>query len=256
MKAVRQNNSGGFWTALWRRVAKSRNRLLIPVIAVAGGLVLLVTYTQSGFVGKCRADAGPNIDWSDCRKRMLMLDGSSFDGGQLKGTDLSRSDLSRTSLKGADFTKAVLMRASLSNADAQDANFSKIEGYRAEFPGIDARGASFVSAEMQRANFTGAQLEGTDFTKAELGRAIFYKAKLGNTSFATTNLSRATFHNTQVVGPVDFTNAFLFLTRIEAVDLSQAVGLKQDQVDLACGDDKTKLPAGISVPTSWPCDND
>jgi uncharacterized protein YjbI with pentapeptide repeats len=256
MKYAGQRKDSHFLRATWQRVRTSRSRLLIPVIAVAGGLVLVVSQMAPELAGKCRADAGPNIDWSECRKRMLMLEHSQLDGGRFAGADLSRTDLSHSSLKNGDFTKAILLRASLNKADAEGANFSKIEGYRTEFPGLKAKGAIFQGAEMQRANFAGADLQNADFTKAELARVNFQKATLGNTAFATANLSRAVFQGAHVEGPVDFTNAFLFLTRIEGVDLSQATGLKQEQVDLACGDQNTALPPGITTPLSWPCDSD
>lgn len=256
MKYAGQRKDSGFLSAIWRRVRTSRSRLLIAVIAVAGGLVLFVSHLAPEIGGRCRADAGPNIDWSECRKRMLMLQNSELDGGRFAGADLSRTDLSHSSLKNGDFTKAILLRASLNKADVEGANFSKIEGYRAEFPGVAAKGASFQGAELQRANFGGADLQDADFTKAELGRANFQKATFGKTAFATANLSRAMFEGAHVNAPIDFTNAFLFLTRIEGVNLAQATGLKQEQVELACGDNKTVLPPGLTTPLSWPCDSD
>ena len=60
-------------------------------------------------------------------------------------------------------------------------------------------------------------------------------------------------HGTTFEGPLNFTDAFLFLTRFEGLDLSAATGLQQMQIDLACGDDKTKLPEGLKVPATWPC---
>ena len=52
---------------------------------------------------------------------------------------------------------------------------------------------------------------------------------------------------------LDFERAFLYLTRIEGLDLTEATGLAQWQIDMACGDAGTKLPAGLAVPSSWPC---
>jgi len=31
------------------------------------------------------------------------------------------------------------------------------------------------------------------------------------------------------------------------------VGLEQHQLEIACGDDETKLPADLTPPDSWPC---
>lgn len=205
---------------------------------------------------ECRADPRPGIDWSGCKKRLLMLDGGNFEGANLSGADLSMTDLSRTNLKKANFNKTMLVRASLAGADAEGADFERAEGYRSNMSGISATGANFVSSEMQRVNFSEAEFSNVDFTKAELGRAMFFKAKLENVRFAMANLSRASFHTAQISGPLDFTSAFLFLTRIEGVDLSSATGLTQDQIALSCGDDNTKLPAGLQKPTQWPCDDD
>ena len=47
--------------------------------------------------------------------------------------------------------------------------------------------------------------------------------------------------------PLVFDRAFMFLTRIEGLDLSVAQGLEQRQIDLACGDAKTKLPAELKA---------
>ncbi len=204
----------------------------------------------------CRAYPTPGVDWSNCKKRLLMLDNSNFEGANLSGVDFSMTDLSRTNIKKANFSKAMLVRASLAQAEATGANFERAEGYRSNLSGISASGSSFISAEMQRANFSDADLTNVDFTKAELGRAVFYKAKLANTRFALVNLSRSTFHNADISGPIDFTNAFLFLTRIEGVDLSKATGLEQDQIALACGDDKTILPVGLQKPDKWPCEDE
>jgi uncharacterized protein YjbI with pentapeptide repeats len=67
------------------------------------------------------------------------------------------------------------------------------------------------------------------------------------------NLSRADFREATFAKPVDFDRAFMFLARLEGVDLTAATGLTQWQVDMACGDDKTVLPAGLTKPKAWPC---
>ena len=145
------------------------------------------------------------------------------------------------------------MRASLAGAAADKANFAKIEAYRTSFAGISAQGASFVGAEAPRADFSGANLTGADFGKAELGRADFRKATITGGNFPLANLSRADFQGAVFRGPLNFDRAFLFLTRIEGLDLSAAASLSQWQVDLACGDANTKLPKGLKAPKTWPC---
>lgn len=238
---------------VWAHIRHSKLKIFIPIVVIAGGLVFLFPNKHTGLVGRCRTEAGPNVDWVDCRKRMLMLNGSNFEGAKMADADLSNSDFSRSNMKNADLTKAAIIRTSFSKVDMSGATLQKVEGYRSDFNDIVAHKTNFTMGEMQRANFTGADLVDADFTKAELGRAIFNKSKLGNTHFAMANLARASFKDVKVTGPVDFTSAFLFLTRFEGVDLSQATGLKQDQLDLSCGDEDTKLPAGLKTPVGWPC---
>lgn len=221
---------------------------------LAAAAIFLPAGTASAV--QCRSDPQPGIDWNNCKKRMLMLGGSSFDNANLAAADFSLTDLSNTSLKNTNLNKTTLVRASLAGATATGANFERVEGYRSNLSGISAVGANFVSSEMQRANFSGADLTKVDFTKAELGRTLFIEATLSDTRFSMANLSRASFLNAKINGPIDFRNAFLFLTRFEGADLSAATGLTQEQIALACGNDRTKLPAGLQQPEQWPCKED
>lgn len=221
--------------------------------ASAAMTVLLAFGAGPALAADCGAYAAAGVDWQECSKNNLMLGGSDFSGANLSGTNFSGTDLRDTNLEGANFEKAVLVRSSLAGAKAGKANFARIEAYRTSFAGIAAEGASFASAELQRADFSAAQLTGADFEKAELARANFGKAVITGSRFTLANLSRADFSATSFEGPIDFTDAFLFLTRIEGLDLSAATGLEQWQIELACGNDQTKLPAGLSVPATWPC---
>lgn len=238
--------------------AACHRRMSAPCLALAAvsGLLVLFPAQPTLAAGQCRQEAGPSVDWSDCTKRMLMLGGSILDGANLADADLSGTDLAGSSLKGANLSKASVVRTSLAKSDLTDADFDKVEGYRSDFPGVKATGTSFVAAELQRSDFSGADLRTADFTKAELGRAVFDLATFENTHFAMANLSRAQFHKASFAGVVDFTDAFLFLTRIEGADLTQAKGLTQEQLALACGDASTKLPQGLTAPTSWPCSDE
>ncbi|WOS61367.1 pentapeptide repeat-containing protein [Sinorhizobium fredii] len=231
--------------------AVKRRGIVACVVALAAS-----SLACSAAAADCKSLPGPGADWQDCNKRQLMLGGSDLKGGNLVDTDFASTDLNGADLTAANLEKATLVRASLAGAKADKANFSRVEGYRGDFSGISAEGALFVSSELQRADFTGARLTGADFEKAELGRANFGKAVVTGTRFSVANLSRADLSGAVFEGPIDFDRAFLFLTRIEGLDLSAAKGLTQDQVDLACGDAATKLPAGLTAPDKWPCPPD
>jgi uncharacterized protein YjbI with pentapeptide repeats len=215
---------------------------------------LISSATGPVLAADCGSTPSPGLDWSECSKGNLMLGGNNFQGANLHSADLSATDLSNTNMAGANLEKANLVRAWFTGAKAEKANFSRIEAYRSGFSNVSADGATFASAELQRANFSGAKLTGVDFEKAELGRANFQKAVLTGTRFTLANLSRADLTGSTFEGPIVFDRAFMYLTRIQGLDLSAAVGLEQSQVDLACGDASTKLPSGLSVPPSWPCD--
>ncbi|KJF71235.1 pentapeptide repeat-containing protein [Agrobacterium arsenijevicii] len=227
------------------------------VAGLVAGVVVAASLSGGPLMAaSCRADAMAGIDWRECNKRLLMLGGSNLDAAMLYGTDFTYTDLRGSSFKGANLEKAKLIRAALGEANLQGANLTKVEAYRSDFTAADATSAKFNNAEMQRTNFTKAKLDGADFTKAELGRADFHDASLSGSKFSLTNLSRASFAGANFGGPVDFANAFLLLTRIEGVDLSAATGLEQKQIDIACGDAKTKLPSGLTTPAAWPCPED
>ncbi len=201
----------------------------------------------------CRASPAPKVDWQGCGKKNLMLSNNDFSDGNLREVDLSFTDLRDSNFNGTDFTKAKLIRAWFAGSKAQRADFEKIEAYRAGFQKVDATGAFFSSAELERSNFTEAKLSGADFSKAELSRAIFDDAELTGVNFSSANLARADFTKAKFAGGLNFSDAFLSLTRLEGVDLSTSVGLDQHQLNIACGDAQTKLPKGMTMPLSWPC---
>lgn len=224
---------------------------LLLSLSVAGLLGLAAIRAQAA--GDCRSEPAPGINWQECEKRLLMLGGSDFKDAKLFSTDLTATDLRNTNLVGADLEKAKLVRASLAGAKAKGTRFARIEAYRTDFSGIVADEASFEGAELQRSNFAEAKLSNANFSKADLARSQFDGAELAGSRFPLANLARTDFRGATFSGPVDFDRAFFFLARIEGADLTGATGLVQWQLDMACGDDSTALPAGLSKPAQWPC---
>ncbi|WP_245267768.1 pentapeptide repeat-containing protein [Rhizobium sp. 2MFCol3.1] len=218
--------------------------------------VAAAVFTSSISAADCGSTATAGIDWGGCSKKNLMLQGGDFQKGNLADADFTLTNLSHTNLASANLEKATLVRTWFTGSDLSKANFSKVEAYRSGFEGVNAEGANFTGAELQRANFNGATLKSVNFEKAELGRVTFKGADVTGANFSLTNLSRADLSGATFTGPISFDRAFLFLTRISGLDLSQATGLDEAQVALACGDSKTKLPQGMATPTSWPCDAD
>lgn len=233
------------------KAMKARLKSILPLSLMAAGLIGLAW--QPARADDCRTAPVPGIDWQNCDKKLLMLGGSDLTDAKLQGADFSITDLRNSILHGANLEKAKLMRATLAGAKAEAANFARIEAYRTDFNGIAADGASFEGAELQRSNFKKARLANVNFTKADLGRSQFDGAEIGGSRFALANLARADFRTATLSRGVDFDRAFFFLTRIEDVDLSGSTGLVQWQVDMACGNGGTVLPAGLTKPAHWPC---
>ncbi len=221
--------------------------LRLPALAL-----ILLAATPFTAQGGCSDRPGPGVDWTKCQKMRLVLRGEDLSGGRLERTNLSNTDLMEATLVGANLAESNLERTRLQEADLQGANLTKVQGSRANFEEANLTGANFTKAEMPRANMTSANLARADLSKTELGRAVLNKADLTGASLRYANIARADFTEANLEG-VDFTGSYTFLTRVEGTDLSQTMGLTQDQLDLACGDTKTKLPEGLERPAKWPC---
>ncbi len=231
---------------------RTRHALGALVRSALAGFCLVLAQGASA-APQCQTAPAPGLDWRGCDKSNIVLQDGDLQGADLVETDFSATDLRGANLASANLERATLVRTALGGAKAPKANFAKVEAYRSSFAELSAEAASFAGAELQRSDFSGARLTGADFEKAELGRANFDKAVITGTRFPLANLARADLSGAMFEGPIEFGGAFMFLTRIEGLDLSAATGLEQGQIDIACGDDRTKLPAGLSKPTNWPC---
>jgi uncharacterized protein YjbI with pentapeptide repeats len=104
-------------------------------------------------------------------------------------------------------------------------------------------------------SFDGAALTGADLSDGEFSRNSFVKATLVGANLTGAMLPRADFKDADVAG-ASFKRTYLYWTRFEGVDLSQVRDLTQAQVDMACGNNHTKLPTGLIMPSHWPCHED
>ncbi|MCF6322446.1 MAG: pentapeptide repeat-containing protein, partial [Rhizobiaceae bacterium] len=127
---------------------------------------------------------------------------------------------------------------------------------RVSFKNTNLEQAIFRKSEMIRVDFSKANLKGVDFSKSEAGRTRFDDAILGDNDFSFANVARADFRKARITGPIAFSGAYFYRTRLEGVDLTNTTGLVQWQIEMACGDDATKLPEGVIKPQSWPCSSE
>jgi uncharacterized protein YjbI with pentapeptide repeats len=88
--------------------------------------------------------------------------------------------------------------------------------------------------------------------KAEFGRAILAEADFTDGQMHAAYLARADLRGAIFSG-ADISDADFYRADLRGADLSQALQLEQEQLNATCGDETTKLPAGLTPPPEWPC---
>lgn len=226
---------------------------LVKAIFITSIFGLQPNLITSSAHAACTDTAAPSVNWINCRKRNLIMDNFNFSGANFTRSDLSASDLRNSNLKNTIFVKTNLVRASLSGSDAENANFEGVIASRTDFSKVNFKNANFLKAEVSRSNFSNSNLENAVMSKADFSRVNFFNSNLKGVNLSFTDISRTNLTNISIDENFTLEGSYMFLTRIEGVDLSSLKTLKQWQIDMACGNDATILPQGISRPNSWPC---
>jgi uncharacterized protein YjbI with pentapeptide repeats len=133
----------------------------------------------------------------------------------------------RCDLSGADFTDGFFQLANLIEANLANA---KLDG--ANLAGAQLNNANLQKATFHFTNLSGARLEGADLRGADMTRAWLNWAWLDGARLDGAN----------------FTGAVMIGAQLQGADLSNVIGLTPDQLKRACGDWRTKVPAGIAKP--------
>lgn len=118
---------------------------------------------------------------------------------------------------------------------------AKLEGGIVDCPGCQLQGANLFNTcvkakDLRRANFDGANATLMCMSFADFRGASFRGAILDAANLASAKLDGA-----------DITGARTRITSFAGTDLTRVKGLTQSQLDAACGDAKTKVPAGMKV---------
>ncbi|MDQ4135156.1 MAG: pentapeptide repeat-containing protein [Pseudomonadota bacterium] len=220
----------------------------------------------------CRDTVSAGVDWTDCSKQQLMLrrynlSGAILKAARLTSTDFTESNLSHAklmgaelsfvrfegaNLAGADLTKAMGARTSFARANLAGARLDGAEFSRSSFVQAKLAGSSFAKSEINRSTFQDADLTGADLSKAEIARVNLTRAKVSGVNFSFSNLARADLRGLDLAG-ADLSGAYTYLTLLAGADLSQAKGIKPEQLAIACGTAETRLPPGLAPPQTWPC---
>jgi len=111
---------------------------------------------------------------------------------------------------------------------------------------VDCVGCQLTGADLTNTCVKARDLHGADFDGAKAVMMCMSYADFSGATFRGTDLSGANLAHARLDG-ADLTGAVLTITSIKGTDLTRARGLTQAQLDAACGDAETKVPAGFAV---------
>ena len=180
-------------------------------------------------VNSLKADAFKTL--LTCRN--CTLAGTNFNGSYLRLASLQHADMRKAQLVGAELTGTLLSYANLEGADIRGANAAGVDLRGANLKGADLSYARLDAAIVTDADFTGAKLVGANLRLIEFVRGL---------TFRNADARDAIFRFAYLRG-VDFRGA-----NLSGADFTRAWGLTNEQLALACGDKKTKLPWGLQIP--------
>ena len=115
-----------------------------------------------------------------------------------------------------------------------------------DLPGIDVSGARLRQASLALSTMNRARFDNSDQSIANLFGGRFTGASFRNADLTRANLVGAHFGGANLAG------ANLSGATLSGAELNEAVGLTQSQLNAACGDTSTRLPAGLTVPRCTP----
>ena len=201
-------------------------------------------HSSSGSCSQC--------DLSNKRMNGVKLKNANFSGSSFNNSNLSGGNFEGSNLAGTHFRKALMYRIQGNNVNLNGANLSD-----ATLTEANLGDSIFIGTDFKRADLTRGQFRGGDFRKTSFERAIASNVNFENTNFTGAKLDHINLHKANLQGAqfneATFGNAILLeanLTDANLTDanMSQVQGLKQDQLDRACGNANTRLPYGFSVP--------
>jgi uncharacterized protein YjbI with pentapeptide repeats len=109
-------------------------------------------------------------------------------------------------------------------------------------------GRNFSGARIRQADLSLATADRARFHGANMSLTNFFGARLSSADLSDTNLEGATFVGAYL-GGARMNGAVLTGANLSGAELASAVGLTQAQLNTACGDATTTLPAGMTIPS-------
>jgi uncharacterized protein YjbI with pentapeptide repeats len=126
-------------------------------------------------------------------------------------------------------------------ATADAAAVASIQAGHHDCPHCVLANADLTNQCVKHGNLEGADFDGAKMVLMCMSFGDFKGASFRNSDLSGANLAHAKLDD------ADLSGARLTIASIRAADLSHAKGLTQAQLDQACGDSETRLPAHLHV---------
>ena len=120
--------------------------------------------------------------------------------------------------------------------------------FQGNFSGLEASGLNLNGARLRQSDLSLAVMNRTRFSNADLRDVEAYGGVFSSSSFAGANLTNASFVGAYLDG-TNFTGANLTGANLSGATLLRATGLSQGRLNQACGDETTRLPRGLTIPS-------
>lgn len=127
------------------------------------------------------------------------------------------------------------------------ANCPRCNLFQADLSNLTLKGRNLAGARLRQADLSTAIMTGANFAGGDLRDVNAYGAVLTAASFVRADLTNASLVGAYLQG-ANLSGARLSGANFSGAEMDRAVGLKQSQLNQACGDDSTLLPRGLSLP--------
>lgn len=119
--------------------------------------------------------------------------------------------------------------------------------FQADLSNRALKGLNLSGSRLRQADLSLAIMNRSSFAGGDLRDVNAYGGVFSSASFAGANLTNATFVGTYLQG-ANFRGATLAGANFSGAEMDHAIGLTQGQLNGACGDEATTLPAGLRIP--------
>jgi uncharacterized protein YjbI with pentapeptide repeats len=119
--------------------------------------------------------------------------------------------------------------------------------FQADLSNRTLKARDYARARLRQADLSLSVFNHGDFTGADLRDLNGYGALFSSANFTHANMTNSTFVGAFLQG-ANFRGATLSGVNFSGAEMDHAVGLTQAQLNSACGDPSTTLPAGLHLP--------